>query len=241
MPVPQVWSFLFFLLMISLGLGTQLTHVGTVTTAIMDMWPRTRQYKGTVALVTSVIGFLLSLIMTTQGGYEMFDLIDSSTSSFGFWICVILEVILVMWVHGFDRILSNMKEMGMKMNMCIQVCLVITSVVVTPLFLTFTFLIPISIKYSSYGWNDNSLYNLIKWTPIIMLYAGGLYAFKKRVENKEDSSFWAMMVPRYHEQKVSVIRLIIIVLIVTAISNFFYGMEILKIWQIRELVKAFLY
>ena len=74
-----------------------------------------------------------------------------------------------------------------------------------------------------------------------MLYAGGLYAFKKRVENKEDSSFWAMMVPRYQEQKVSVIRLIIIVLIVTAISNFFYGMEILKIWQIRELVKAFLY
>ena len=50
MPVPPVWSFLFFTMLITLGLDSQFTMVETITTAIMDQWPQTRAHKGKVVI-----------------------------------------------------------------------------------------------------------------------------------------------------------------------------------------------
>merc|ERR1719330_884808 len=76
MPFPPIWSFLFFTMLITLGLDSQFTMVETITTAIMDQWPKTRAHKGKVVIGASILGFLLGLTCTTHGGIYMFSLID---------------------------------------------------------------------------------------------------------------------------------------------------------------------
>ena len=48
LPVAPLWSFLFFFMLLTLGLGTQFTVVETVVTTIVDLWPdqlRGRNHK----------------------------------------------------------------------------------------------------------------------------------------------------------------------------------------------------
>merc|ERR1712117_217843 len=137
MPLPPIWAFLFFTMLITLGLDSQFTMVETITTAVMDQWPQTRVHKGKVVIGASVLGFLLGLSCTTHGGIYMFSLIDSYASSWGLLICAITEIILVMWVYGFKRFLANIKNMGIKIPMFMKVYWVGMWVVVTPLVLIF--------------------------------------------------------------------------------------------------------
>merc|ERR1712088_1111925 len=103
MPVPQLWSFLFFFMLITLGLDSQFTMTETITTAVMDQYPHLREHKGKVVIGASVIGFLMGLTMCTNGGVFMFELINWYSASFGLLVCAITEVILVMWVYGHQR------------------------------------------------------------------------------------------------------------------------------------------
>merc|ERR1712013_445298 len=112
MPVPQLWSFLFFFMLITLGLDSQFTMTETITTAVMDQYPHLREHKGKVVIGASVIGFLMGLTMCTNGGLFMFELINWYSASFGLLVCAITEVILVMWVYGHQRFFDNIAEMG---------------------------------------------------------------------------------------------------------------------------------
>ena len=75
MPVPQLWSFLFFGMLITLGLDSQFTMTETITTAIMDQFPNLRNHKGKVVIAASVLGFILGLTMCTRGGIFIYEFI----------------------------------------------------------------------------------------------------------------------------------------------------------------------
>merc|ERR1719489_592430 len=97
MPVPQLWSFLFFGMLITLGLDSQFTMTETITTAIMDQYPNLREHKGKVVIFASIIGFILGLTMCTRGGIFMFELINWYSASWGLLICAITEIIVIMY------------------------------------------------------------------------------------------------------------------------------------------------
>ena len=56
MPLPQLWSALFFFMLITLGLDSQHTFTQTITTPAMDQWPNLREHKGKVVRCTGVQG-----------------------------------------------------------------------------------------------------------------------------------------------------------------------------------------
>ena len=39
LPIAPLWSILFFVMLLTLGLGTQFTVLETVVTTIVDLWP----------------------------------------------------------------------------------------------------------------------------------------------------------------------------------------------------------
>ena len=137
MPVSPLWSFLFFSMLITLGLDSQFTMTETVTTAILDQWPKLRAHKGKVVIGASVVGFILGLSLCARGGVFMFDLINWYSASWSLLVLAITEIILLMYGYGYKRVFENIEEMGMKLPVVMKWYWMATWCCITPLVLTF--------------------------------------------------------------------------------------------------------
>jgi SNF family Na+-dependent transporter len=72
LPVSPLWSLLFFVMLLTLGLDSQFALMETVTTAILDRFPNLRDYKIWVVLIVAVFGYFGGLIFTTNVSYVNF-------------------------------------------------------------------------------------------------------------------------------------------------------------------------
>ncbi|CAL1543512.1 unnamed protein product [Lymnaea stagnalis] len=104
LPVPQLWSCFFFFMLICLGLGTQFPSVETVLTALQDEFALFRRKKVAMFFRVGVciVGFLLGLPMTTQGGTYLQDLCDIFVG-LPLLLVGFLELFSIVWVYGYKR------------------------------------------------------------------------------------------------------------------------------------------
>lgn len=137
MPIPQLWSFLFFSMIITLGLDSQFTLTETITTAIMDQFPKLRQNKEKVAISTGIVGFLLGLTMCTRGGIFMFELVNWYSAACGLLFCGIAEVIATVYVYGHKNFFINIEEMEVNLPRFMKYYFLTMWKVLTPLTLIF--------------------------------------------------------------------------------------------------------
>jgi len=115
-PIPQILSFLLFVMVISLGLGSMFGHIESVTTSIADHLQSSR-FKGScfskkpvIVVMTSILSFILGLGMCTKGGYFMFDLLDRNVVGWNCLLLIMLEVILISWLYGVENFFINIKN-----------------------------------------------------------------------------------------------------------------------------------
>nr|XP_008162491.1 sodium- and chloride-dependent betaine transporter [Chrysemys picta bellii] len=158
MPVSPLWSCLFFLMLIFLGLDSQFVCVESLVTAIVDMYPEVLQKKGhreLLILAVAVICYLLGLMLVTEGGMYIFQLFDYyAASGTCLLFLAIFEVICVGWVYGADRFYDNIEDMiGYRPWPLIKMCWQ----VVTPGVCLATFLFSL-IKYTPLKYNNWYVY-----------------------------------------------------------------------------------
>ena len=217
MPVPQLWSFLFFFMLITLGLDSQFATTETITTAVMDQYPHLREHKGKMVTGASVIGFLLGLIMCTNGGVFMLDLINYYSASYGLLVCAITEVILVMWIYGHNRFFDNIAEMGIKLPLVLKWYWMAMWKVVTPLVLVFV-LIMSFVEYTPASSSSYSqeIYTFPPWVqamgwmmallPIVSIVLGAFYQWWNRNRHMKPTDMRSMLTPNekwYSQEKTS--------------------------------------
>lgn len=111
MPLPQLWAVLFFLMLFTLGLGSQFAGVEAINTAILDKWPNLRKKQYLVTLGTCITCFLLALPMCCNGGVYIFTLMEWNTASWAILLIGLAEVGFVAWAYGCKRFLEDMKTM----------------------------------------------------------------------------------------------------------------------------------
>ncbi|NXX42684.1 S6A12 protein, partial [Tricholaema leucomelas] len=111
MPVSQLWSCLFFLMLIFLGLDSQFVCVESVVTSLIDMFPGVLRKKGRrelLILAIAVICYLLGLLLVTEGGMYIFQLFDYYAASGTCLLFLsIFEVICIGWVYGNNGLTSD--------------------------------------------------------------------------------------------------------------------------------------
>ena len=78
----------------------QFALVETVTTSIMDQFPKLRKYKAGVIIGTGVVLFLLGLTMTTNGGVYMLQVMDHYSGGWNVLIIAAFELACIGWVYG---------------------------------------------------------------------------------------------------------------------------------------------
>ncbi|EEC15318.1 sodium/chloride-dependent GABA transporter, putative [Ixodes scapularis] len=113
MPAAPVWSVLFFLMLLTVGIDSQFCTAEALVAGFMDVWPLLVKYRKYVTLVFCTIQFLLGLPMVMQGGIYLFQLVDSYAVS-GITLLTILFCSLNHPCYlptGSRRFASNIKEM----------------------------------------------------------------------------------------------------------------------------------
>ena len=89
MPGQQLWSLLFFLMVITLGLDSMFAMVETMATAVNDtlgLHAKNPRYKMFVTFSVCLVCFLCGLSMVTRGGLQMLELIDGTVDK---WLILI--------------------------------------------------------------------------------------------------------------------------------------------------------
>ncbi|XP_028988182.1 sodium- and chloride-dependent GABA transporter 3-like [Betta splendens] len=115
MPLPQFWTVCFFLMLILLSVDTHFVNVETLVSSVSDMFPKL--FRAPVrheifVLVICSCCFLFHVILVTEGGIYVFQLID-------YYACTracqdfmtVCHCLAVCWVFGADRVCIIIEDM----------------------------------------------------------------------------------------------------------------------------------
>ncbi|KAG4070471.1 hypothetical protein HA402_005703 [Bradysia odoriphaga] len=111
LPIAPMWSLLFFVMLLTLGLDSQFALMETVTTAILDKFPNLRQFKVWIVLFVAIFGYIGGLIFTTNSGMYWLQLMDKYAANWSVLIIAICECILIAWIYGSERFLNDIQGM----------------------------------------------------------------------------------------------------------------------------------
>ncbi|XP_072510175.1 sodium- and chloride-dependent betaine transporter isoform X2 [Notamacropus eugenii] len=140
MPLSQLWSCLFFIMLIFLGLDSQLRKPGR---------------RELLILFVAITCYFVGLLLVTEGGMYIFQLFDYYASS---GVCLLFlsffEVFCISWVYGADRFYDNIEDMiGYRPWPLVKICWLF----VTPGLCLATFLFSL-IKYTPLKYNNIYVY-----------------------------------------------------------------------------------
>ncbi|XP_071947888.1 sodium- and chloride-dependent neutral and basic amino acid transporter B(0+)-like [Antedon mediterranea] len=110
LPGSTFWAIIFFLMLITLGIDSQMVIIESVVTAICDSFPLQKK-KSLVTFVVCLIGFVLGLICVTRAGAYWISMIDSYVPSIGLIMFGLLELITISWVYGIKRFTNDIRSM----------------------------------------------------------------------------------------------------------------------------------
>ncbi|XP_046561673.1 sodium- and chloride-dependent glycine transporter 2-like [Haliotis rubra] len=104
LPVPQLWSFIFFVMIILLAMDSLFSQVETFMTAILDEYHNLVKWRIPIAAVYCLVSFLLGLVMTTE-------LVDWYIVALFITFAALLECVMVSWLYGIDRFSDDIQLM----------------------------------------------------------------------------------------------------------------------------------
>ncbi|XP_062819891.1 sodium- and chloride-dependent neutral and basic amino acid transporter B(0+) isoform X2 [Anolis carolinensis] len=182
LPVAPLWSFLFFFMLLLLGLDSQFATIETITTTIQDSFPKVmKKMRVPVTLGLCMLLFLLGLVCVTQAGIYWVNLVDHFCAGWGILFAAVLELAGICWIYGGNRFIEDIEMMIGKKSFLFWLWWRICWFAVTPCLLLailvwslVTFAPPKygSVEYpewgSAVGW-CMIMFCLI-WIPVIAIY-----------------------------------------------------------------------
>ncbi|XP_074035865.1 sodium-dependent noradrenaline transporter [Leptinotarsa decemlineata] len=115
LPGSQLWSILFFFMLIMLGVDSAMGGLECVITGLMDEFSsffRNRRYSREIFTLGIIIcSFCVALINVTPGGIYMFHLFDTYSAGISLLCSAIFESVAVSWFYGLDRFSQDVEAM----------------------------------------------------------------------------------------------------------------------------------
>jgi len=116
MPWPNLWSMLFFVLLLFLGLDSAFTTFETMYSSLCDAFPILGKKMWLTKLMICVLSMAVGLPLITEGGHYMYQIIDWYQAAFLMAIAFV-EVMAVSYIYGTDRLKRDIRLMtGVQMT-----------------------------------------------------------------------------------------------------------------------------
>jgi len=112
MPVSTLWSILFFLMLLTIGLDSQFAMMEVAISGISDEYPKyLRKYKEIFILIMCTFAFLVGICFITEGGPYIVELFNTQSGGVSLLFLAWFEVVCIGWIYGADRLQENVKSM----------------------------------------------------------------------------------------------------------------------------------
>ncbi|KAM3605499.1 uncharacterized protein V6R79_026299 [Siganus canaliculatus] len=115
MPLPQLWTVCFFLMLILLAIDTHFVTVESIITSVSDLFPK--MFRGAMrqeifALILCSSFFVIHLILISEGGIYIFHIVDNygpTRASVNFM--AVCQCLAIAWAFGADRFSRVIEDM----------------------------------------------------------------------------------------------------------------------------------
>ncbi|XP_077431617.1 sodium- and chloride-dependent transporter XTRP3A-like [Vanacampus margaritifer] len=111
MPLPQLWSVLYFSMLLLLGLGSMMGSVTSVTTPLREFKILSKVSNEVLNGIVCLILMLLSLALTTSSGNYWFAIFNEYGASFSMLFVVLIEIVAVSYIYGLKRFEKDIEDM----------------------------------------------------------------------------------------------------------------------------------
>ncbi|KAH9504006.1 Sodium- and chloride-dependent glycine transporter 2 [Bulinus truncatus] len=112
LPLPHLWSVLFFLMILTVGIDSQFGMFETITSAFVDEYPRVLHRRKTLLTGTlCLVEFSLGIPMICQGGIYILQIVDWYSASFSLMLLSLMECLVISWVYGINRFMKDIELM----------------------------------------------------------------------------------------------------------------------------------
>jgi len=122
LPGAPFWSLLFFSMLLSLGIGSQIGILEGFISTLFDMPTFKRFSKPVLSGVACIFCMTIGLIFTTGAGEYFLTLFDTY-GAMGLTLIALTEIIAVMYIYGHKQFTDDIEEMtGVRPGIYWQIC-----------------------------------------------------------------------------------------------------------------------
>ncbi|XP_071326221.1 sodium- and chloride-dependent transporter XTRP3-like [Trachinotus anak] len=111
MPLSQLWSVLYFTMLLLLGMGSMLGNVTAIITPLRDFKVISRMSNELFNGLVCLFCLLLGLGFTTPSGNYWFTMFNDYGATFSLLFIVLIEVITVSYIYGIKRFEKDIEDM----------------------------------------------------------------------------------------------------------------------------------
>ncbi|KAI3379371.1 hypothetical protein SNEBB_005464 [Seison nebaliae] len=162
MSIPTMWSILFFLMMLTIGFGSELSIIETIMSTLIDAL-RLRISKKHLGLIlrgtVCVVFLLVGLVFVTRGGIYVLTLVDEFISGIPILLISVLELLVCCYCYGSDRLVDDI-EMMLKRKLPLKTFWLVCWKFLTPVVLLLTMILSIAMYEAP---KYNKVYEYPKW------------------------------------------------------------------------------
>ncbi|KRT86769.1 neurotransmitter transporter, partial [Oryctes borbonicus] len=111
LPGAPFWAVIFFLMLLSLGLGSQIGILEGMLCTIFDIEIFKRLRKEYITACVCVICFFVGLLFCTGAGEYWLKMFDSFAGTIGLVVVALMEMIAVIFIYGHEKFSQDIYDM----------------------------------------------------------------------------------------------------------------------------------
>jgi len=111
LPVPQLFTVMFFFMLFLLGIDSEFALLETVLTCVYDSIPSLKRYKPVCTTILCSACFLVSLPCVSNAGQYVFQIMDDYGGGMSVLWIAIFEMVCICWIYGANNVGKDLNFM----------------------------------------------------------------------------------------------------------------------------------